>query len=124
MRTLKFARFDQNLEAVFSCLENCGDCKSKFIESECGFDSWYIDPLADMTHWIPDEIQNSYGSLSSGGMGVDVQLSLNPKFEDQIRRDLAAHGYWAVRDDDLVMATFEWEEGKVDDILSERSVAK
>jgi len=96
----------------------------QFIESEYGFDTWYIDQLADMAQWIPDEIQRIYGHLDSGGMGVDTQLSLDPKFEDQIRSELAAHGYWAVRDDDLVSATFEWEEGKLDEIIKGRTAAK
>ena len=94
-----------------------------FIESEYAVDNWYFDPVADMNRWIPDEIKENYGHPSSSDI-FENELLLDPKFEHQIKSELAAHGFWAVRNDDLVMATFEWEEGRLEDILQGRKAAK
>jgi len=82
-----------------------------YVESEHCFDTWFIDPLADMVRWVPQEIQDYFGELGPGGMGTDRQLVLDSGRETWIVKAFADNGYEAVRNDELVQATFEWHEG-------------
>ena len=81
---------------------------NSFIDSEYGYETWIVDPLADMVHWVPKEIQDYLGSVEPADMFCNHRLDLNPKIERWIINAFAKNGYTARRDDAAVAAAFDY----------------
>ncbi|MDP9476105.1 MAG: hypothetical protein M3R38_10555 [Actinomycetota bacterium] len=62
---------------------------------------WPEWPHGNLESWIPDEVQERFGTMVSNFPFGDY-LELLPEHEDEIVRAMQGHGYDCVRDDDLV----------------------
>ncbi len=64
---------------------------------------WPTYPHVSMGSWVPDEVQDRFGSMThSWGPDQSYWIVLAPEEEDQIVAAMREHGYDCVRDDDLV----------------------
>lgn len=62
---------------------------------------WPDWPQGNMEHWVPQEVQNEFGSMKPTAVSGDF-LQLDPLDEDEIVSAMREHGYDCVRDEDLV----------------------
>ena len=98
-------------EQMLDEMEDARDDDYEEPAAEKGFDAedipghadgdWPDWPQGNMERWVPDEVQDRFGSMKPTAISGDF-LQLSPEHEDEIVSAMQRHGYDCVRDDDLV----------------------